>query len=1071
MKDLLLSKPLFLIISILLISLSLSAQFAGGSGTVDDPYLIGTAEHLNNIRNFLTAHFEQTADIDLDIPPYNEGLGWEPVSTFSGSYNGNGNIIENLYVNRPASSSIGLFGITDGAVLNDIALVNVSVIGGSTTGGLVGELFGASSITNCYLTGEITGAGNTGGLVGNARYNSVIENSYTNATVAGEFPTGGIVGVAGHFNDYGDISGCFVMGHTTTVEMTNSFVGGIVGSLWNSTLSDSYNVGPVTGQYAGGLAARSNEGTIVNSFAAGLITGPTNDNLAGLVAQTIGTSPIINSYWNIETTGQSTTSGGGTGLVTTEMVLETSFSDWDFAAIWQIVEGESYPFHQWQGAVQDHNYPPPLPPAELIALVVPGIESISLEWNAPSIGTPLSYNIYRGDGDDFAVIANVETDTQYLDDDVEFMISYNYYVTALYTEGESAPSNTVVAAAYSGFAGGEGTFDDPYLVMTAEHLFNVRYEMDRHYQQIAEIDLAAEDGPWTGPAGFQPIGKGYNIPEYAFSGTYDGNGYTISNLFISQGTSTVGLFGFAIGATFKNIGLVDVDITGGMDTGSLAGYAISGTTVFNCYSTGILSAGSHGGGLIGRFEGGSTLYNCYSNVDVTVVGSNAGGLVGSLYNNGAAVSNSYATGNVTSTSAWGGTAGGLVGATGGSAVIDNTFATGNVSASDSVGGLVGEHTQGSTIWNSYSKGAVSGDFDAGGLIGALAYNPGPVANSYWNTETSGQAASQGGEGRTTAEMTYPYAANTYQNWNFDIIWVEDIEGDVNNGYPFFTWMLAAPPEPEVPLVSIQISDDEAIISWEMIPQVDGYRVYSANFPETNYWILITTITDNTVTSYIDDTVSQKFYRVTSFIGDNESEQSEVVGYFRSDTTTGWNMISLAMESGISMASDLGTLYSGLIDQIAYWNPSLQAFQTATLVDGNWEDDFETETGYVLMINALTPFDYYSSGYVPQEYPVYHIVVGINPVMVPLERPEINMASHVAGDIGGYIIKQISYWHSEEQVFHSAARIDTYWEADFPVTIAWPLLIYSNQEFYWPDPDRDKGRIINNLSPNENFNKE
>src|SRR5690554_1148664 len=564
------SKPLLLLFSILFCIIPLSAQFAGGSGTANDPYLVSTAEHLNNIRNYLTAHFEQITDIDLDIPPYNEGLGWEPLSTFSGSYDGNGNIIENLYINRPASSSIGLFGTTSGTVLHDIALVNVNITGGSSTGGLAGELFGTSSITNCYLTGEVTGAGNTGGLVGNARYNSVIENSYTNATVAGEFPTGGIVGVAGHFNDFGNITGCFVMGHTTTVEMTNSFVGGIVGSLWNSTLSNSYNVGPVTGQYAGGLAARSNNGTIINSFAAGFISGPTNDYLAGLVAQTIGTSPVINSYWNIETTGQSTTSGGGTGLVTTEMVQQASFIDWDFNAIWQIIEGESYPFHQWQGIAQDHNYPPPLPPAELTALIEPGIESISLEWNAPSIGTPLSYNIYRGDGDDFVVIANVETDTQYLDNDVEFMISYHYYVTALYTQGESSPSNTVVAAAYSGFAGGEGTFDDPFLVATAEHLFNVRYEMDRHYRQIADIDFDDEDGPWNGPTGFEPIGKGYNIAELAFSGMYDGNGFTISNLFISQAISTVGLFGFAIGATFKNIGLVDVDVTGGMDTGSLA---------------------------------------------------------------------------------------------------------------------------------------------------------------------------------------------------------------------------------------------------------------------------------------------------------------------------------------------------------------------------------------------------------------------------------------------------------------------------------------------------------------------
>lgn len=805
---------------------SLPAQFGGGSGTTDDPYLVSTADHLNNIRYHLTAFYLQTEDIDLDTEPYNEGMGWEPISTFSGSFNGNGNIIENLFIFRPGISNIGLFGTTNGANLHKIALVDVDITGGSSTGGLAGELFGASTVTECSVKGEITGEGNTGGMIGNSRYDSTIEDSYTIVTVIGDFPTGGLVGVAGHFNDSGNIYRCFTAGHATAVLLTNSFVGGIVGSLWNSTLSDSYNVGSLHGHYAGGLAARNFNGTIINSYATGFISGPVNDHLAGLVAQSIGDSFVVNSYWNVETTGQSTTSGGGEGLVTTEMVQQNTFQNWDFIDTWQIMEGESYPFLLWQGDAQDFNYPPPLPPANLTAQIEPGVESITLLWEAPSIGNPLSFSLYRDDGDGFGMLVENIPDNLYQDNNVEFMITYSYYITAVYSQGESLPSNTITVAAYSGFAGGAGTYVDPYLVATAEQLFNVRYEKDKYFLQIADIDFETEEGPWSGVYGFEPIGKGYNIPEHAFSGSYDGGNYTISNLFISRAISTVGLFGYVIGATLKNIGLIDVDVTGGMDTGALAGYAVSGANVLSCYSTGIVNAGSYGGGLIGRFEGGSNMIDCYSEAEVNVVTMYGGGLVGALYNNGVAIMNSYATGNVTSHSVWGGILGGLVGTTGGGAVISDTFATGNVSGTEDIGGLVGQHTQGATIWNSYSLGQVSGDYATGGLIGSLAYNPGPVSFCYWNMETSGQNTSQGGDGRTTAQMTYPYADNTYENWNFTVIWAADTDGDINNGYPYFYWIEEPPPSTvETPLFSPEPGWYFELVEVEITTMTEDAQIY------------------------------------------------------------------------------------------------------------------------------------------------------------------------------------------------------------------------------------------------------
>lgn len=140
------------------------------------------------------------------------------------------------------------------------------------------------------------------------------------------------------------------------------------------------------------------------------------------------------------------------------------------------------------------------------------------------------------------------------------------------------------------------------------------------------------------------------------------------------------------------------------------------------------------------------------------------------------VSNSFNAGNVTGED----TVGGLVGANTYSTVNDS-YNTGNVNGDWAVAGLTGFDLE-SEINNSYSIGYVTGVSDAGGLIGET-WNS-TFNNSYWNIETSGQNSSAGGLGRTTAEMTYPYATNTYAGWDFVNIWSEDVNHDNNNGYPF-----------------------------------------------------------------------------------------------------------------------------------------------------------------------------------------------------------------------------------------------------------------------------------------------
>lgn len=114
------------------------------------------------------------------------------------------------------------------------------------------------------------------------------------------------------------------------------------------------------------------------------------------------------------------------------------------------------------------------------------------------------------------------------------------------------------------------------------------------YEQTANIDASVTSG-WDGGAGFSPIG----ISSPYFTGIYDGQGFTISNLTINRsGTYNIGMFGIVNGGTIKNLGLVSIYAYGRGTTGALVGYG-SDMTVQNCYSTGLVrSEYDKAGGLI-----------------------------------------------------------------------------------------------------------------------------------------------------------------------------------------------------------------------------------------------------------------------------------------------------------------------------------------------------------------------------------------------------------------------------------------------------------------------------------------
>jgi hypothetical protein len=196
-------------------------------------------------------------------------------------------------------------------------------------------------------------------------------------------------------------------------------------------------------------------------------------------------------------------------------------------------------------------------------------------------------------------------------------------------------------------------------IYTAAELVAIVGNLSGTYTLMNDITLS---GNWT------------HIGSYAtaFTGTLDGQGYTISGLTIEDysatPTSIFGLFGYMNGALVENLGLVNVNIIvpAHIYVGGIAGRGAPGTTIRNCYVTGSITAGSVVGGVVGYIVGG-TVENCYSTADIFADTINS--YVGGITAQSGTVRNCYASGRITNYSAGSGGIAGPQG--GGSALIDN----------------------------------------------------------------------------------------------------------------------------------------------------------------------------------------------------------------------------------------------------------------------------------------------------------------------------------------------------------------------------------------------------------------
>lgn len=286
------------------------------------------------------------------------------------------------------------------------------------------------------------------------------------------------------------------------------------------------------------------------------------------------------------------------------------------------------------------------------------------------------------------------------------------------------------------FAGGSGTQNDPWLVASAEQLNLVRNYLNNfnhYFKQVADIDL--DVNPYNQSQGWVPIGSYQNT---SFRGSYDGDGFNISGLYVNRGSLPYqGLFGYTYGARISNVRLVNANVTGSYSVGALLGLGKESTVVTGCYSSGYVTGNQYAvGGLIGTLEWWSSMSGCQSSVAVTGLQSSVGGLLGSSYyvslisycsssgpvncpgpnsesSVGGMIGGSgystirYCHSSSEVTALTNNSVGGFIGSVSGSNLIEECHASGNVSASSQCGGFVGYNYQGSTIHLSYATGNVT----------------------------------------------------------------------------------------------------------------------------------------------------------------------------------------------------------------------------------------------------------------------------------------------------------------------------------------------------------------------------
>ena len=759
---------------------------------------------------------------------------------FDAIFDGNGYTISNLFIDRESARYVGLFGFTSfSSTIRNVVLLATDVRGDAYVGGLIGAMSYGQAFGN-RAAGEVEGFDYVGGLVG-ASFDGLISASYSTAGVSGDDHVGGLVGWNGGGDIVatyatGVVSGDQYVGglvgyqnrgsitasYATGTVSGNDYIGGLSGGANQGTATDSYWDTRSSGQSssvggAGKTTARLQENTDYAGIFANWRVDVDNADRDQDAATgrddpwDFGSStsyPALKAFKvpaapaNLTVTPDDaslvlnwSTADGQEGVITRHQyrleggewtdIPHSAYGQANSAswAVSGLDNGTTYTVRVravngvWFGPASNAVVATPrtTPGPPIISLMNGTTDGMDLAWSPPVAdggagvtGYDLRYILI---GDDASADSNwTQLAGIWTSGDLTYTVSG--LTEGWQYEAQVRAINAAGAGLWSAPAKDRDVDDDGLIeIDSLAELHAVRWDLNGDgkieepdhvdefssrgcppdgacigYELTTDLDLDtnvngmadSSDTYWNDGAGWETIGSG--APVYNFNAVFEGNGHTISNLFINRtGIQAweVGLFGqIGLQGTVKNLGLPSVDVTGAYDVGGLAGANTGAIT--NVYVTGSVNS-------TGRLLG------------------NAGGLVG---NSGGRIAASYFSGDVAGNN----TAGGLVGAFGNQIIA--SYATGTVTAEHISGGLTG--TNFGAITASYATGKVESDETAGGLT-AIAFRT--TVDSYWDTDTSGQSSSDGGVGKTTADLQSPIEyTGIYVDWNVD---VDNADGDDN----------------------------------------------------------------------------------------------------------------------------------------------------------------------------------------------------------------------------------------------------------------------------------------------------
>lgn len=772
---------------------------------------------MTNTSSDWNKYFILISDIDLknvSLKPVGDPF---PNAAFFGTLDGNGHTISNANMNTPGKDNVGLFGnlglngqirnlnltsITINAHNNVGALVGYNwggdiinchssgnVSGNTSAGGLVGEnsegtivqsdssctvnctyraggLIGFNNngtITQCYSTGAVTGTISTGGLVGDNTSGN-ISQSYSTGAVKGGYNSGGLTGY-----NTGTIAQC----NSTSDVTGQDYVGTLTGYNLQGTLTQSYTAGSASGNYdVGDLLGYNHGGTIVKCYSTGSADGIIS--VGGLIGE--NSSGIVTECYSTSSVGGSYVIGGLVGsnndIVTFCYSASIVAGDESVGGLAGFNNGDINDCYSKGSVSCTENYTG--------GLAGENEGNIIRCYSISSVNGNFDVGGLVGSGLGNVIYSVWDMETSGLSGSaggVGLTTSQMMGHNMLSLNGFANDPNWILDAgkdyprlAWEGTAGGfisqpnlswldgAGTDEDPYQIDSAEQLVlagKASILWDKYYilNKDITLDVDSVNPDYADPNLDDKLVFGQAIIP-AFSGVFDGNDHTISNIIIDGG-SFLGLFGrLEPESQVKNLNIEDANIIGsGSYIGGLNGYNKKGTVTM-CGSKGTISGYSWVGGLMGYNSIGN-ITQCYSDAIVDA-NLSAGGLLGENVKGN--VTQCYSAGVVSGNA----DTGGLVGYNWDGAIAQS-YSTSAVNGEIYVGGLLGRNNEGN-IDQCYSTGKVRGDYETGGLIGYNYYSY-LINDSFWNIQTSGKTTSDGGTGKTTTQMKIQ-STFTNAGWDF-----------------------------------------------------------------------------------------------------------------------------------------------------------------------------------------------------------------------------------------------------------------------------------------------------------------